>query len=556
MSSTKKKIIFGIILILVLAGAAAFLLMPEKVTVDTVKKADVKQTVRVTGNIEADEIETLYAPVTGRIERVAIQPGDTVVALDVVASYDITLIENEYDKAKAALEANKQGYEAAVSENNKASAKFAAAQSAEVSSRAELETAMGLINALNIANRGSYLEPADYNRALELESSLKNLEQNIEINLSEKAAAEGRLEGIKSSKIAYQEVYDSAKAQMESAKAALEAALEAALPEEEIAALQEAYNVAEAAYSDAENRYEKIKDQIDDAEDDVDDADEALEKNSASFSSALSQLDEINKRNYSKTMSDEEFAQYTALESRIALLQQDLSKSISDRQFNESKLLNPHTIMQYESTVDVSEADVTNADYTLNLARAGVVADKSGVILEKFVDSNAMVEAGTPICTIQPTENIKVEAMISKFDIDKIAIKQEADIVVGESRFKGFVSKIFPVANKDESGKPKVKVWIEMDVSDSIPTIGLEAQVTIHTGEAIDVLSVPFESVYSDDEGDYVYVLNGTNPEKRYVEIGIKGNDNYSITDGLKEDETVILTPFSDEQLNGRYMKE
>lgn len=557
MPSIKKVLITGAVIVAAAAGAGAYFLMPERLNVDTVQKATVVQTVKVTGNIRADEAQTLYAPVSGRLAVVSVEAGDAVSESQVIASYDTTLIENDYLKAAAALDASRQGYEAAVSENDKASGKFAEAKALEQSSRNELEVTLALLTALQEANRGDYLEPSDHSTVLDIETRLKTLEQDIQINLADKAAAEGRLENAKSYKASYEVAYKEAKLSYQSAKDAFEAAAsDPLISPEDLESLQKSLSDAEAAYKTTKKQYEDIKDQIDDAEDDVDEAEGSLSGNRSSLSSALTQLDEINKRNYSKTMSDEEFAMYTALESRLKIIEQDLTKSLTDRQYNESKLINSHTIKQYEHNVDASEADADSADYTLSLAREGVVADKSGVILEKFVDSNAMVEAGTPICTLQPTGNIKVEAMISKFDIDKIDIRQEADVTVGASVYRGFVSKIFPVAEKDSSGKPKVKIWIDLDVSDTIPTIGLEAQVVIHAGEAQDALCVPYESVYSDDGGAYVYVLDGSTAVKKYVQTGIQGNDRYSITEGLKEGESVILTPFSDERLEGRYMKD
>ena len=142
---------------------------------------------------------------------------------------------------------------------------------------------------------------------------------------------------------------------------------------------------------------------------------------------------------------------------------------------------------------------------------------------------------------------------LKKYDIEKISVGQSAEIVQGNTVFKGQVSKIYMVAETDASGKPKVKVDILLNVGDTKPIIGLETEVTINAGSSTQTLAVPDEAVYADDGGDYVYILDNKKVAKRYVTVGNKGISNVEILDGLDENDHVITTVMTDGQIGTKY---
>ena len=88
------------------------------------------------------------------------------------------------------------------------------------------------------------------------------------------------------------------------------------------------------------------------------------------------------------------------------------------------------------------------------------------------------------------------------------------------------------------------------------PTIGIEAEVTIYTGEAKDVLTVSDKSVYTDDEGDYVFAIVNGKVEKRYITKGLSGDGRIEVTSGLSEGEKTIVSAVSEDDLGSRVTEE
>ena len=139
------------------------------------------------------------------------------------------------------------------------------------------------------------------------------------------------------------------------------------------------------------------------------------------------------------------------------------------------------------------------------------------------------------------TAAYKVRMMISKYDIASVRLGQEADIKVGDKFYRGKVEKIDQSAEDDISGKAKAAIEIRLDTDESF-IIGLDADVTLYLESAEDVLSVPTECLFADDEGAYVYVYENETVKKQYVDVG-KKDSSYAQIEGISEGTHVACEP-------------
>ena len=209
-------------------------------------------------------------------------------------------------------------------------------------------------------------------------------------------------------------------------------------------------------------------------------------------------------------------------------------------------------IDQYADSVLMAEIEEMRAQRNLEIAKRGVPTGVGGTIIERLVDAGAMVEAGEPLFVIQPDRGYKATVMISKYDIGLIEEGQKATIAFAGETYEGTVESIAAVAEPDASGKPKVKVTVVFGDKNFKPIIGLEAEVSILIGSKDDALVVDSKGIYTDDEGDYAYVLNNGQVERKNIKAGLKGNGKVEILSGLKEGEEVITSPITEEEIGTR----
>ena len=142
--------------------------------------------------------------------------------------------------------------------------------------------------------------------------------------------------------------------------------------------------------------------------------------------------------------------------------------------------------------------------------------------------------------TLESTENVKVEISISKYDLEKIAVGQEAEVTIAGNTYQGKVAKINGMATMNASGAAVVGVDIKINNPDADIFLGVEAKVKVHTAMAEQALVVPIEVINSDKDGDFVYAVEDGILTRKNVVTGISSDTYCEIKEGLKEGDQIV----------------
>lgn len=230
----------------------------------------------------------------------------------------------------------------------------------------------------------------------------------------------------------------------------------------------------------------------------------------------------------------------TEYQNKIAAYKEYKAEMKSQKSASENGSLNNGGKSQLEANTEIEKINTNEMLSNIEKVENGVTADFNGVVTEVSVVEGSIPAAGTQMIILESTEKVKIEISVSKYDLEKIAVGQEAVITIAGKTYKGTVSKINGMATTNASGAAVVGADIRIENPDENIFLGVEAKVAIHTAEAEQVLVVPMEVINSDKEGDFVYVAeNGVLLKKRIV-TGISSDDYYEIKEGLEEGELVV----------------
>ena len=142
----------------------------------------------------------------------------------------------------------------------------------------------------------------------------------------------------------------------------------------------------------------------------------------------------------------------------------------------------------------------TLEDCTLTATMSGTVTELNATV--------GSACTGT-VATIQNTDGLTVEVTISANDVADVKTGMECYITsdsTGDTRIKGTLTQIDPVANEQGTFGAKVKV----DTADSGLLIGIQAQVEILKSVTDNVFVVPIDAVATAEDGSsYVYRKTG-----------------------------------------------
>jgi len=195
---------------------------------------------------------------------------------------------------------------------------------------------------------------------------------------------------------------------------------------------------------------------------------------------------------------------------------------------------------------DAAFARIRVAEANLNsmraqLSRLDIRAPKSGLILSRNVEVGQVVSQGSgALFRLAENGQMEMKAQMSQQDLAFIHEGMPAQVtLIGTDRnFTGQVWQVAPMIDPT-SRQGEVRVAIQYD-----PAIrpGGFAEAKIQSGST-SVPQLPQSAVLSDDNGNYVYIINGKNEvERRPIKIGTVEDQGVTIADGLSGNERVVLS--------------
>ena len=224
-------------------------------------------------------------------------------------------------------------------------------------------------------------------------------------------------------------------------------------------------------------------------------------------------------------------------------------KFISDNDWLKSQNALKKAEISYQSALEqyklIQEIGITEENLK-------ITAPVSGTIIQKNVEEGEMVvssesySGGTVILTIADLSQMIILAEINEIDIGKISLDQPVDISIDafpDIDYKGKITHIAPMA---KLGKNNIRVFdIKISIENLTPNLkpGISANVTIIGKTSSDVITVPIQAIFQDENGNnIVYTIKSdTLITSQVVKTGINDLEKVEIIEGIAVGDTISL---------------
>lgn len=199
------------------------------------------------------------------------------------------------------------------------------------------------------------------------------------------------------------------------------------------------------------------------------------------------------------------------------------------------------------------------AEIEARLQDAVIRAPCSGVVILRHVREGELITAvsyygeGAPLVTIGDLSTMLVEVNLNEVDIDRIEIGQPVEIhadALRDRTFEGRVTRISPasVTVPQTGAEGIVRFPVEITIIGSHADLrpGMTADIEIFCERVQDVLWVPNDALFEEDDQTFVTVVTGEKEgepitEDREVTIGLASDARAEILSGLEEGDEVEL---------------
>lgn len=203
--------------------------------------------------------------------------------------------------------------------------------------------------------------------------------------------------------------------------------------------------------------------------------------------------------------------------------------------------------------VDIAQADVLSAEGALQRAQASyedtvIRAPAPGTITKVDIKYGELSEIGKAVITLEDVKNLYIEALINESNIAYVKNNQpvsiDFDAFGKEKKFTGTIVHIDPSALTND-GVVNYKIKVSIQEKDETIRPGMNANINVMVEEKKNVLVVPNSTLIKKDGRTYVNLaLNTKNNdfEEHEVTTGFMGDNNLvEILNGLSEGEKIFF---------------
>ena len=213
------------------------------------------------------------------------------------------------------------------------------------------------------------------------------------------------------------------------------------------------------------------------------------------------------------------------------------------------------TVGDYDYQREIYRAEIDSLEaqrlvLTHDLDKADIKAPVSGPVLEKYIDDQRVLAAGTPLLKLGDLGTMEVESDILSEEVVRIGVGDPVEIhgrALQDSVLNGTVTRIYPSAFRKISSlgieQQRVKVLIGFDNTGARLRVGTRLDVRVIVNRSENALAIPERATFRREGQWYVFAVEGGIARLRPIRIGLKNDTWAEILEGIDEGTQIVLEP-------------
>ena len=352
--------------------------------------------------------------------------------------------------------------------------------------------------------------------------SAQQAEQTAEMTLGSQQDAQNLQ--LESAKLQAKTAYESAQIGYVQAKDAYKSTEDAADGARKAAnGLKSKYEAAEKAYKEASDVSGNNAGSIDQLKAEMDTAKAAYDKADAAATAAEQAA-------YKAKMA------YYSAQSGYKAAEKGMETAEESAELTQGDIL-ADTEAQLMTGLELAALQAESAEIALSYYT--VKAPVSGVIESKNVEVNGMASQAAPAYTIVNNDTMTVTFNVSEKVRNTLAIGQSITLDRSGATYEATITEIGASINQ-MTGLFEVKGCVAANGTE-LPS-GVSVKIIADTYKAENAMLIPYDSVYYDNDGAYVYCNVEGRAKKTFIETGIFDEERIEVVSGLSLGDVVVTS--------------
>lgn len=192
-----------------------------------------------------------------------------------------------------------------------------------------------------------------------------------------------------------------------------------------------------------------------------------------------------------------------------------------------------------ETSMLTAKADLDNA--RLQLSRCTIEAPTDGVVRRLDAKEGLLLGVGDPIGQLLRIDKVKAVIGIPESDVAEVRRLEEIDVTLPALDNQVITGKIHFLSPSPDTAARLYKLEIELDNPSRAILPGMFVRADIIKKTIDDAIAIPFYSVISRNDEQFVFVEEEGEARKRMVELGVMEKWMVEVTSGLRAGERLVI---------------
>lgn len=196
---------------------------------------------------------------------------------------------------------------------------------------------------------------------------------------------------------------------------------------------------------------------------------------------------------------------------------------------------------QYTNAVKTAQLQYNSAktSYDQQVSYSSVTAPISGKVESCSAEVYDRANMNGELCVISGEGEKKVTFYVTQRMLENLAVGDSLTAEKSGNTYNAMIDEINTMVD-DSTGMFKVEA--QLTDTDNNAATGSTVKLTVTTGKAENVMTIPVDAVYYSGGKAYVYLYEDGKAKKASIEVGINDDDYVEVTDGLSADDLVVST--------------
>ncbi|ABM24570.1 MULTISPECIES: efflux RND transporter periplasmic adaptor subunit [Shewanella] len=222
-------------------------------------------------------------------------------------------------------------------------------------------------------------------------------------------------------------------------------------------------------------------------------------------------------------------------EAEVKIIEQELNRlnKMSNKEFISADSL---AKLEYNLQAAIAKKDLAE----LQVKESRVISPIDGVIAKRYVKAGNMAKEFGDLFYIVNQDELHGIVHLPEQQLTSLKLGQEAQIFSNQQSNQTIDAKVLRISPIVDPQSGTFKVTLAVPNENARLKAGMFTRVELKYDTHENVITVPYSALINQDNKQALYVIEGTNANRREVTIGYREGDAVEIVSGIKPGEQVV----------------